>query len=790
MARQTLLQNAFNAGELSPLLEGRTDLGKYANGAALLENFVPTPQGPLIRRPGTRYIGPAKIESNKAWLHPFVFGATQAYVLEFGHLYVRFYANRGTVEYPYFFVWTAFDAYFLNDRVQRNGLTYLCVNDNGGTGVTGADPLADAVHWAWMGPYELATPWAASDLTAADGTFRLRFAQSGDTVYIAHPSRRPHKLSRLDAANFALAAVAFSGGPFAPENLDASDKIHSSGNAGAVALTGTAGKPSAAILANAAYVGAKIRLAEKDVRSTFQWEPGKSFAAGAFVRSNGVNYQAVNSATSGGVKPIHSAGSVYDGAAGVQWTYLDPGFGDATLTATGGAATVNNRIPNDAKGAANATSRWALEAWNAIDGYPDQVCFWRERLVFARGIDIWTSVAGDYENFSARDELGEVAPDMAVSIKVVSREVNPIVWLDPGDDLLIGTLGGEFACREQNKNNPFGPDNVTVAPQTKIGSKSGMVAHRMGASVLHVQRSGTKVRELSYDYGPDSYKSADLTLLAEHVLKGGALHSALQFVPWPIVWHARADGQLVGLTFDREQDVVGWHRHVLGGGGVVESVACIPSPDGLRDELWLIVRRTIAGATRRYVECLESEWQTGSDPKDAFYVDCGLTYSGTPATTVSGLTHLTYASVSALADGVSTGSSTYYLVSGTGTVTLTAPASKVHVGFPCPAKLETLRFNLQGQDGTGQSKTARVHKLNLRLKDAWGLQIGKNRAAVLEPVVPNPYGSGPPAALFSGDRLVEFPGDYGTDPRVYLQFDQCYPATLIALMPYAGIYDR
>ena len=46
----------FNAGELSPLIDARTDLEKYASGCRTLENMLPRIYGPVERRPGTIYI--------------------------------------------------------------------------------------------------------------------------------------------------------------------------------------------------------------------------------------------------------------------------------------------------------------------------------------------------------------------------------------------------------------------------------------------------------------------------------------------------------------------------------------------------------------------------------------------------------------------------------------------------------------------------------------------------------------------------------------------------------------
>jgi hypothetical protein len=877
MGKASPIQTAFNAGELSPRLEGRVDLGKYANGAKLIENFMLSVQGPAIRRAGTRFVGEVKNSADRTWLLRFEFNTTQAYVLEFGHQYIRFYANHGQVIASGVAAYGSTTAYTVGDLVTQGGLTYYCI-----AATTGNAPSNPAFWYALAGGcYEIPSPYSAADLTDADGSLTLRFAQSGDIIYIAHPDYQPRKLTRFAGTDgnprWTLTQVANSGGPFKTNPPDTASTVYADGNTGTVHLTASEG------IFTAAQVGALFYLGEKDVRSVVQWQAGTAFSIGQLVRSNGVNYQALNSGTSGAVKPTHTYGAVFDGSPGVQWQYLDAGYGWAQITAFTDTrhvtASVLSRIPDNAVGSGNATTRWALGSWNNADGYPSQVTFFRERLVFAAGQNVWMSVTGDYENFNPKDELGQIASDGAISITIVARKVNQVQWLDPGVDLMIGTAGGEFRCSEMTKNQVFGPDNITVQPQSEYGSRS-LAPERIGGSIVYVQRSGRAVREMAYDYGSDTYKSTDVSVLADHITQSGLVASDFQQTPYSIIWYARADGMLLGLTFNREQDVVGWARHPVGGGGMVEAVTCIPSPDGGRNELWLIVRRTVNGVTRRYVEYLEVEHQDGGDIEQAFYVDAGLSFDGkvsatltvgvgatvahagniafstdtplfTPAdigrslhyrylassvdangtltqtwqsakaritaytdaqhvactidaafpsaaalapntwrmtvTTLSGLGHLEGMSVAVLAGGAS---HPPRVVQG-GAIALQFPASVVHVGLPCPAKLWTMRLNAGAQDGTSQGKTARVNKLAIRFGETVGAQYGPDAQHLDElPFRATGDAMDSPPPLYTGDKLVEFDGDYGFDPRVYIQNNQPFPATIVAVMPQTHVYDR
>lgn len=878
MPKASPIQTAFNAGELSPRLEGRVDLAKYSNGAKLVENFLLSVQGPAIRRAGTRYVAEVKNSANRTWLLRFEFNTTQAYVLEFGDKYIRFHANHGQVVTSGVAAYNSGNSYKVGDLVTQSGVTWYCVAN----AAPGNAPPATTWWYAQSGSvYEIPSPYSAADLVDADGTLKLRFAQSGDIIYIAHPAYQPRKLTRTGVTgvntNWTLTSLANVGGPFKTIGSDSASTAYASAGGGNITIT--ASQP----IFNAAHVGALFYLGEQDVRSIVQWEAGKAYTAGQIVRSNGVNYYANNSATSGGVKPTHTYGAVYDGTTGVQWAYLDPGYGWAQITgftsATQVSATVLSRIPDNAVGSGNATPRWALGAWNGVDGYPSQVTFFRERLVFAAGQNVWMSVTADYENFKPRDPLGLIVADGAIAITIVARKVNQVQWLDPGVDLLIGTAGGEFRCAEMTKNQVFGPDNITVQPQSEYGSR-GIAPTRVGASIVYVQRAGRKVREMAYDYGPDNYKSTDITVLADHIAATGLTASDFQQEPFSVIWYARADGLLVGLTFNREQDVVGWHRHPIGGNGVVEALACIPSPIGDRNELWMIVRRTVNGATKRYVEYLEAEHQDGDDIEQAFYLDAGLTYDGkvnarltVPAaaltahatgvvfttdvavfapgdvgraihyryldssvdaggtvtktwksakalitaytsaqqvacsidaafpaaatlnentwrmtvTTLSGLAYLEGMTVDVLAGGAS---HPQQVVTG-GAITLQAPASVVQVGLPCPARLSTMRLNAGALDGTSQGKTARVNKLAIRFAETVGAQYGPDSTRLDElPFRATGDAMDTPPPLFTGDKLVEFDADYGFEPRIYVQNNQPFPATVVAVMPQTHVYDR
>lgn len=619
MPKASPAQTAFNAGEISPRVYGRVDFGKYTSAVKRMENFKPLVQGPARRRSGTRFVAAVKDSSKRAWLVRFVFNVDQVYVIEFGHLYVRFYTNHGQLTPAGSPTWDIAATYAADDYVTYSGLTYRALRTT-----VGDQPDISPSDWVAATIYELTSPYSEADLVAEDGSFKLSYVQSGDVVYLAHPDYAPRKLSRVSALSWTLGLIAFTNGPFTELN-DTATTVYAGAATGATTLTA-----SSSIFV-AGDVGRLFYLRQKQADSTLQWEVGKAVALAAVRRSDGKNYEALNAATTGSIRPTHTEGALYDGDAGVQWQFLDPGFGVAEITGyTSGTAvniTVVRRIPANAVGAGNPSTRWAKAAWSAAEGWPERVTLYRERLVFSRGRQLWFSVSGDFENFDDTD-FGLVTADSAVTMEVTSDESNDIQWMVASDALLAGTAGGEFSVSEETSTEPFGPENRRAAQQSSRGA-NGVQPVRVGDAVLFVQAAGKKLREMNFSIETDGYQTVNLSVLAEHIVgKGNITSMAYQQEPDSVLWVATSEGALLSFTYDREQDVLAWARQPLGGAGVVECVQTVPHPDGGRDELWLAVKRTINGQTQRYVEYMEVDFEDADDPQDAFYVDSGLSYDG------------------------------------------------------------------------------------------------------------------------------------------------------------------
>jgi hypothetical protein len=317
-------------------------------------------------------------------------------------------------------------------------------------------------------------------------------------------------------------------------------------------------------------------------------------------------------------------------------------------------------------GAITASSVWRLGLYSDTTGYPSVGTFHEDRL-FLGGNAIAPqrldgSRSGDYENFAPTDADGTITSSHALSFTLNSSDVNVIRWVTSDEKgLLVGTLGGEWTVKASSLNEALSPTNV-AAKRTSTHGSANVQPVQVGKSAIFVQRFDRKVRDMRYYYDVDGFRAADLTELSNHIGESGIKQIAYQKEPFPVVWCVRNDGVLVGMTYEREFEVikVGWHRHVLGGASdiagtpaAVESISIIPSLDGTYSQMWAIVKRYVNGATKRYVEFFTSTFKEEQEIQDSFFVDSGLTLDSPIA--ITNITQANPAVVSAVTATINNG---------------------------------------------------------------------------------------------------------------------------------------
>lgn len=604
-------------------------------------------------------------------------------------------------------------------------------------------------------PYVVSTPFAASDLRA------VRFAQSADVVYFVHPSYPPCKLSRYSDNDWRWATLTFMPSIAAPQQpalqiLDKradDDKPKNPSRTDysylVTAIDGETGEESSA--SSAATIEAEA-LNSVDYHIRITW-PAVSGAS---------EYR------------------IYKKKTGV-FGFIGRASKDDTITAT------TTLQYYDDKNIGADTEDTPIEHKNPFEGsgnYPSQVFFHQQRLGFAatanRPITFWLSRTGDFESMAS-----SVPPkdDDAIEVTLAATQANRIVWLQPDRNALaFGTEGSEWTL-QSSEGVVLTPSTVSFQLQTTNGGEGTVSALSVGGGVLYVQRGSGAVREFAYNYNADKYLGQDLTILARHIIKDRDITAwAYQQEPYSTLWCVLSDGTFAGLTYMKEQDVIGWNRHTTDGS--ILDVAVIPgTPD---DQVWFLVRRT-AGV---FIERLESFFDS-DNLDDAFFLDSALHYSGEAADTFSGLGHLSGRTVQVFADG---GTIDGLTVSAGGELKLKSPAKSVHIGLPYTSRVIPNLPEVQTQQGWTLMHNRKISAVRVRTYRSMSFLAGI--AGNLSPIVDRHIKGGAfsvrPFFSDGTDLNMETCGGWSSESPLVFEVSSATPLTILAIVttmdiaPYAG----
>jgi len=303
----------------------------------------------------------------------------------------------------------------------------------------------------------------------------------------------------------------------------------------------------------------------------------------------------------------------------------------------------------------------------------------------------------------------------------------------------------------------------------------------MGSLLYYIQRNNLTLREYVYEYSSDTFLATDATLLAEHILKPEVLSIGYQQSPYNLLYCARSDGEVAVFTRNLIQKVMGWAR--LPGSGKVESVAVISRATG-GDEVWFVYNRTIGGETKRYIEYLE-EFEFESQ-EDAFFVRSGLSYSGTPISTIAGLIHLIGEEVAILGDGAVFPRE---IVDAEGEITIATACEKIHVGLPYGVKLILQKLEFGSRLGTAQAKIQRIAQLGIKFYRSLGCSFGTEDKKDILPFRSTSMAMDAPPDLFTGERVIVFPKGYARDIKILIEQDQPLPLTILSMVAFGETYE-
>ncbi len=413
----------------------------------------------------------------------------------------------------------------------------------------------------------------------------------------------------------------------------------------------------------------------------------------------------------------------------------------------------------------------------SADTRPHVATHYQQRRFYGGSVaapeNIEGSRTGFYNNFGISSPLQD---DDALSFRIVGRHYHPIRHMLGLKRLAVFTAGGVWSVGQPNQ--PLTPSTLGADQETYAGAAEDVPPVVVGNSAIYLQSRRSIIRDLRFDQEVEGLNGRDLTLFAAHLFDGHEIDRMdYAETPHSIVWAVRDDGVLLGLTYVREQDVWGWHRHSTDGD--FEQVCTVP--ESTEDVVYCIVRRTIGGVSKRYIERMESREIVDFD-EDCFFVDSGLSYSGAPATVFSGLDHLEGERVAIVADGavVSDGvTGTAYTVAA-GAVTIPSAASNVHIGLPIgDVDIESLDLDASGTNIRDKQK--RLGSVTLLLdKSSRSFSAGPDE----DNLTPNVVGLVDQAGEeFTGQVELSITADWSKPGRVLIRQTDPLPITILGMLP-------
>lgn len=707
-----VLQASFAGGEISPKLHGRVDLPKYSTSLASAKNCRITAEGSAENRPGLEWVGEiADASQFEARNIEFQFSNEQTYQLEFSNYTMRVIKDGALVLDGTPKVVTSVSTgapalatasghgFAVNDEVYLSGITSMpsldertfyvrsvttntfTLKDRYGVAVDGTGLTAFTGSGSAEKVYEIATPYPSTVVR------KLKFDQSADTMWITHPGYPVQKLTRTGHAAWSITAETFASGISAP-TISGVTHTGSPTNTLTQYYVVTAVSPGGE--ESVASAASSVTNPTPD-----SWPQGAHTGISCSSVSGALRYR------------------FYKRELGV---YGFIGESDGTSFAD------RNHVPNISQ-----TPPTAQNPFGSATNYPSCAAFFEQRQFYAGTDAKPNAVTGSKSPaFSNFDFSRPALATDSLEFSLVSKKVNRVLSLVSLNQLIALTTDAEFVISGAGDDDFLSATNPgRPKAQSNYGAYD-IEALVVGSSALFVQADGQTVRDMGYEFIRNAYDGADLSIVARHLVEGKTVVSwAYSQYPDSLVYVVFSDGSAASFSYIREsQDrAVAWAP--IETDGTFEDVSVIR--EGTRDVPYFIVKRTVNGVDKRYVERLaERDFAT---IEDAFFVDSGRTYSGSAATVIYGFDHLKGKTLAALADGnVIEG----LVVADNGSITLPAAAEKVHAGLPYVSEIKTLLLALLQQAGGAPGRKKNITETILKMYKSRGVKVGPTSDLLVE----------------------------------------------------------
>lgn len=738
---QDLIVRSFAGGELAPSLAARADLAKYAIGLRECRNFVVQRHGGVANRAGFRFVNECRDNTGNVHLLRYVSETSgESVLIEAGLGYLRFYRNGGlvTVDQSGLNAWDSGDDYTPGDLVTRLGVAYYCKLAH-----TNQQP-PNATYWHPLPSdiYEIPTPFTGA-------AYRFKWTQSGRVITLTHPLVQTHDLVYQSITRWVLVPLDTQPRVTPPQNV----ALAAGSGSRRFAYRVTAAAPDSYEESEPSAIVVELAAAEptEGAPHVLTWDTL--------------------------LVPLLTGDPAPE-----YYVYCDP-YGNNTFGFVGTATGVTTFRNPGTTPDFSLTPPLPRVLFTSAGEFPSASGYHQQRRFLANTINtpdaVYASRIGFPDNFGIASPLQD---DDAITFRVAGNNNHAVHWLVGLKQLVLLTGGGEWAVGRPLE--PLTPSDIPADQETYVGISDVVRPIVIGNSIVYVQARGSIVRDLQFDQQVEGLAGRDLTVFASHLFDGRTILDAdYAQTPHSIVWAVRNDGLLLGLTYNREQDIMAWHRHDTQLGGF-ERVCVVPEAG--EDAVYVVTGRTKSnGEIVRWIEKLERR-QLINYAADVFFVDAGLSYAGSPVSSVSGLDHLEGEVVAVVADGEvlydgdpDGDDAGAWVVSG-GAIALGVSASNIHVGLRYVPQMTTLDLDVAGTELRAKKK--RIAALSVILNESSRSFLAGNSAATLRRFTPSATDA--TDLLYSG--LVELPikGKWEIEGRVIIRQTDPLPIEVLGVIPH------
>lgn len=780
-----IIQNAFNGGELSPRLLGRTDIKQYKTSVKTMENMYPLYHGGAKKRPGTQYIGTISNSAQTSKFIPFIYSRNSSYILILNDNKIEF-INNG--------------AFILS-----GGSTHYSITSN----------------------------------EAEDDLPNQRFTQKGNQLIITDPDGPPSLLTRTTDTNWSIAPIVFdyqalndewyysnyltfklytpgNGTDYFSSATPDKYKIVTNGSGGITSQTWITGPHANCGITGVVINGltdaattwfltcsfSTLDRQEFDVYSaltiTTVADTAGSLNNKYFYMSSPITdyyvWYNVNSAGTDpaivgktGIQVAVATGATANTVASTTNTSINS-LSAFSSTVSANVVTIHTTLSHKEKTAPSAqTSGFTLfghiispvAEWSS-NNYPNSVAFHEQRLFFGGSASypqhVWGSQIGNYT-------IMTVGPrdDDAVNFSFDTNTYDEIYRLMSGRNLQVFSFSGEETVEGSSQIGTITAGAI-MRIHTNYGIKSSVAPLRLGPEILFVDRTGHRLRAIYYDIQVDQNQAEDLTVISEHITgtAAGIVDMTYQQDPDSVIWAPRDDGVLLACTHQKTNGVNAWSRCITAtaaGDSIIENVVTIPNGD--TDDTYLLVKRVINGNTIRYIEKLNYDIQT----------DCSVIYDSTPTTTITGLSHLEGETVKVQADGKTHND----CIVTSGNITLDYSANVVYVGLGYTATIDMLHPDVETQSGTSQGAHLSIKKIVPKFQDTVGIKwaVKDGDGVVLKsgevPVLNTNSLMDTAPIPFTGDKVINMNAGWSPPFILSLYNDYPQPFTVLSVVEFIDV---